>query len=374
MKKTLLLIILTVMVLFGCAAPEKEKIETIFYPPPPQQPRLQFLLSITDEEDIGKKPSALAEFLLGKMESIKRLARPYDIGAVKGKIYILDRTYKKILIIDLVKKEFNYIRDEKMGALRDPSGIWVTEDGYKYVSDMQRKQIVVFDNNDNFTRVYGENDQFDKPLDVAVYQNKIYVCDFTKHQIIVIDKDSGKTIQVIGGIGMKEGKFFKPTHVIVDKKGDVYVNDAFNFRIQKFDPEGNFLKAFGYQGDTLGGFARPKGLDIDREGHLYVVDTAFENVQIFDDKTTDLLLFFGGFERGPGSMYLPNGIYIDYFNTEYFKEYVDKDFSVEYLVYVGNLLGFKKLNVYGFGKWIGAPLSETEEKKVDNTVEQEKAK
>lgn len=360
MKKTVF-ILLTGIVLFSCAAPEK-KIETVFYPPLPQQPRLQFLLSITDEEDIGKKPGALTEFLLGKMVSVKRIARPFDIGTVKGKIYISDRKYKKILIIDLVKKEFDYIRDERMGALRDPVGIWVTENGYKYVADMARKQIVVFDNNDNFLRAYGDKDQFDRPFDVAVYQNEIYVCDFKKHQIIVVDKDSGKTIQKIGSIGVEEGKFFKPSHVVVDKQGNLYVNDSFNFRIQKFDPEGNFVKTFGYHGDTLGGFARPKGLTIDREGHIYVVDAAFENVQIFDDITTDLLLFFGGFETGPGSMYLPNGIYIDYLNVEYFKKYADKDFNIKYLVYVGNTLGFKKLNIYGFGEWTGAPLQEMEQK------------
>jgi DNA-binding beta-propeller fold protein YncE len=79
--------------------------------------------------------------------------------------------------------------------------------------------------------------------------------------------------------------------VTVDREGNIYVNDAFNFRIQKFDPGGNFLKAFGYPGDTLGGFARPKGLGVDREGRVYVVDAAFENVQIFEDETTDLLLW-----------------------------------------------------------------------------------
>ncbi len=356
MKKTLF-ILLTGIVLFGCAAPEK-KIGTVFYPPLPQQPRLQFLTSITDEEDIGRKPSALTEFLLGEMVSVKRIARPYDMGASKGKIYISDGTLKKILIIDLVKKEFDYIRDEGTGALRNPVGIWVTEDGYKYVADMGRKQIVVFDNEDNFKRTYGEKGQFDKPLDVAVYGNKIYVCDYNKQQIIVLDKDSGKTIQKIGTLGNKEGAFFNPSRVIVDKQGNLYVNDTFNFRIQKFDPEGNFLKIFGYHGDTFGGLARPKGLDIDRKGHLYVVDTAFENVQIFDDVTTDLLLFFGGFETGPGSMYLPSGIYIDYLNVDHFKKYADKDFSIKYLVYVGNFLGFKKLNVYGFGEWTGTPLPE----------------
>lgn len=366
--KKILFILSIAMVLFSCAPTPERKIETVFYPPLPQQPKLQFLLSITDEEDLGKKQSAFEEFLLGKKPPMKKIARPYDIGAVKGKIYISDRTFKKILIIDLVKNEFNYIRDEKAGALGEPAGIWVTEDDYKYVADMQRKQIVVFDDNNNFFRAYGENDQFGKPIDVAVYQNKIYVCDFDKHQIIVVDKDLGKTIHEIGGLGIEEGRFHKPTYVITDKEGYIYVNDAFNFRVQMFDPEGNFQKTFGYQGDTIGAFARPKGLDIDRDGHLYVVDTAFENVQIFENKTTDLLLFFGGFGPAPGSMYLPNGIYIDYHNIEYFRKYADKDFSLKYLVYVGNMLGENKFNVYGFGDWIGAPLpamqkKETKEKK-----------
>ncbi len=351
--------ILAAIVLFSCAAPEK-KIGTIFYPPLPQQPRLQFLVSINGEEDIGKESGALEEFLFGKTSSMKRIARPYDIGAVKGKIYISDRTYKKILIIDLENKEFDDIKDKGMGALTDPAGIWVTEDDVKYVTDMKRKRVVVFGRDNKFLRAYGKKGQFDKPLDVAVYRDRVYVCDVNRHAIIVLDKDTGKTIKEIGGSGTEEGKMHKPTHVIVDHEGNIYVNDNFNFRIQIFDPDGNYLKTFSFQGVTAGGFIRPKGIDVDRDGHLYVADTAFENVQIFDVNITRLLFFFGGFGPGPGSMYMPSGIYIDYHNVEYFQKYADKDFKIKYLVYVGNMLGDNKLNVYGFGNWIGAPLPEIE--------------
>ncbi len=360
--KKVIFIISTVFILFGCAAPEK-KIETMFYPMPPQTPKLQFLVSITDEKDIGKKSSAFHEFLIGETQSAKTIGRPYDIGAVKGKIYISDRTYNKVLIIDLEKKEFEYIKDEKEGAISDPVGIWVTEDDYKYVADMGRKQILVFNAANNFIRAYGEDEQFNKPLDVAVYENNIYVCDMNKNKIIVLDKESGKSVKEIGETGTKEGQFYKPTHVVVDRQGSIYVNDSFNYRIQKFDPTGKFIKTFGYQGDIMGAFARPKGIDISKDGHLYAVDTAFENVQIFDDETTDLLLFFGGFGPAPGSMYLPNGIYIDYINIEYFSKYADRDFRVKYLVYVGNMLGDNKLNVYGFGDWTGKPLPGTGDKK-----------
>lgn len=347
-----------IAVLFlSCAATEK-KVETVFYPSPPETPRLQFLVSITSEKDIGKKPGAFKEFIIGRQIDSNEIARPFDIGAVKGRIYISDKTLNKIIIMDLENKTFDFIKSEREGAIGETAGIWVTEDDHKYLADIKRRQVLVFDNNDKFLRAYGEKDQFSKPIDVAVYQDKIYVCDFDKHQIIVIDKTSGKTIQRIGDTGTAEERLYKPTHIIVDRLGNIYVNDSFNYRIQKFSSNGEFKKSFGYHGDTLGGFARPKGLAIDREGHLYVVDAAFENVQIFDDKTADPLLFFGGFGAGQGSMYLPTGIYIDYYNAEYFKEYVDKDFDVKYLVYIGNMLGDKKLNVYGFGKWIGAKLPE----------------
>ena len=172
-------------------------------------------------------------------------------------------------------------------------------------------------------------------------------------------EDSGEQLLEFGSSGQQAGQFNRPTHLALDAAGNVYVNDSFNYRIQKFDPEGRYLKEFGYQGDTLGGFARPKGIGVDRAGYVYAVDAAFENAQIFDPESADLLLFFGGFGPHTGSMYLPSGLHIDYHNIERFRRYIDKDFAVEYLLYVGNMLGDRKINVYGFGKWVGAPLPES---------------
>jgi sugar lactone lactonase YvrE len=363
MKKKWWLILMP-MLFFGCAHTEK-KAGTAFFPPLPQQPRLQFLLSISSEEDIGgKKAGALQEWLIGKRPSRKRIARPQSIAASKGKIYILDRTYKKVLILDLVKKELDFIKDEREGAIGDPFGLWVTEDGVKYVADGERKQIVVFDRENKFLKAYGEKDQLKRPMDVAVFKDRIYVADFLAHAVVVLSKETGKTVQTIGELGEEEGRFNRPTHVTVDPAGDLYVNDSFNYRIQKFDPNGKYLKHYGYQGDTLGGFARPKGIAVDRGGLIYAVDAAFENAQIFDDNTTDLLLFFGGYGPHTGSMYLPSSLHVDYENVGFFNQYVDKDFKVTYLVLVGNLLGDKKVNVYGFGEWIGAPLPVVERKPI----------
>jgi hypothetical protein len=358
MKSTFYLLI-GLMALIGladCATTSPEMAGVVFYPPLPQRPKLQFLLAISSEEDIGQRQGAFMEFLLGQPTSDKRLGKSYDIASTEGKIYVLDRRYKKLVIIDLAKREFDYLKDERMGTLNNPSGIWVSEDDVKYIADMERKQVVVFGRDNEFLRTYGGPDLFDKPVDVAVYENTVYVLDMEQNKVFALDKTSGNPKWTTGELGNGEGQFANPTHLVVDPEGNIFVNDAFNFRVEKFDPQGNFMKAYGFLGDALGAFARPKGIAVDSDGHLYVVDAGFENVQIFDDQTGQLLLFFGGPGEAPGNMYLPAGIHIDYRNVGYFSNFVDKDFRLKYLVYVGNMFGTQKLNVYGFGDWVGESL------------------
>jgi DNA-binding beta-propeller fold protein YncE len=178
----------------------------------------------------------------------------------------------------------------------------------------------------------------------------------------VIDKSTGQTIQEIGELGKEEGQFYKPSYLSTDKEGNLFVTDSFNFRIQMFDQSGKFIKAFGVQGDTAGTFSRPKGIDVDKEGILYAVDAAFENVQMFDTKTKDLLLFFGGATGAPGSMYLPAPVYLDYHNVDYFQKLAHKDFKLNYLIIIGNLVSANRMAVYGFGDWVGDILPGMEQK------------
>jgi DNA-binding beta-propeller fold protein YncE len=348
--------VLFILLLFvGCASmPAKKAVpgSPVFYPPPPQQPRLQFLCSISGEQDFGKKQSAFREFIIGKPR-YKTLGKPYDVGASKGKIYLLDRMYRRVVVLDLEEKILSFLNDHGAGALINPSGIWISEEDIKYVADMQRKQVVVFDENDNFLRTYGSGEVFEKPVDVAVFGNRIYVVDIAKNQVVIMDRDTGESLKIVG----VEGDFFKPSHVTVDASGNIFVTDAFNFRVKKIMPDGTLAEIIGFHGDQVGGFARPKGLAVDREENLYTVDAAFENVQIFNEQGKPLL-FFGGAGAGPGKMYLPAGIAIDYDNVGYFSKFADPSFKVAYLVYVTNTYGGHKLNVYGFGEWVGETMPE----------------
>ena len=350
---SLLLCCLAMLLLAGCVT-TAPPVPTTFYPPLPLEPRLQFLTSLSSEDDLGKKASALRQFVTGETEAKRGISRAMDVGSVKGMLYVTDLAFGRIIKIDLEKGTFDLHKDQDLGALRQPLGLHVSEDGYKYVADGVRKQVVVYGPDDAYVRSYGKEGQFERPMDVAVFGERIYVADFPRHVVEVLDKTSGELVQTIGGRGSEAGKMDRPSLVRVDRQGNLFVNDSFNFRIQKFDPQGAYLKEFGYAGSTLGGFARPKGIDISPDGqHLYVTDAAFENVQIFDDESTLLLLYFSQFGVGPGDIYLPQALFIDDKNVEYFQHYADKDFKVRYLIIVSSSVGLKKLNIYGFGDWIG---------------------
>jgi DNA-binding beta-propeller fold protein YncE len=336
--------------LAACATVQETRHEPVLYPSLPEKPRLQFLTAISSEDDLTQKKPGFDDFLLGTRETDKTMGRPYAVHATKDRIYLTDRVSNDILQIDLAANTIRPLRAGGRGALQMPSGLWIAEDGSKYIADIKRKQVVVFDRNNQFLTALGDKESLDRPVDVAVYGDRVYVCDMLKHQVVVFDRTTGSRVAAIGKPGSKDGEFNRPTHITVDGQGNLIVNDAFNFRLQVFNPDGTFKRKVGLAGNSLGSLARPKGVAAGRDGTIFVVDAAFENVQIFNPEGK-LLLFFGGSGEKPGSMYLPAGVAIDYVNVPYFQKYADRRFKIAYLVYVCNMSGANKLNVYGFGEW-----------------------
>jgi len=342
---------LLLCLLGGCGAP-REKLQPVFYPSLPEMPRLQFLTAISSEDDLGSTRSDFENFLLGPEIAFATLGRPYDITSTPGKIYIVDREFNKLIRINLATKDFAVVGEGWTNIIQGPAGITTDGQGKKYIADMTRKEIVVLDGDDNFIGTYGGNNVLEKPVDVAVWNDQIYVVDIKRNHIVVFDLQSGQLLRTIGEIGNGEGEFYKPSHLMADHLGNLFVNDSFNFRVQKFSANGDFERIFGFHGDLIGAMARSKGIAVDRAGNLYVADAAFEYVQIFDGEGR-LLLFFGGPGTKRGNLYLPAGIHIDYENIDYFAKFADDRFKIEYLLYVCNMSGPNKINVYGFGQWLG---------------------
>ena len=75
-----------------------------------------------------------------------------------------------------------------------------------------------------------------------------------------------------------------PQGLRFDNKGNVYVSDRDNDRIQVFDPQGRFLRKWGVTGSGDGEFRWPQGLGIDSEGNVYVSDQGNDRIQVFDSQ------------------------------------------------------------------------------------------
>jgi DNA-binding beta-propeller fold protein YncE len=343
----------------GCAAPQKiQKPATLFYPDPPDLPRIQFLTSFTGAKDIEVPKSAFDLFIIGERESESRLDKPYGIAVHQGKIYVCD-TNRTVMIFDLEKRKYGPLQGAQgMGKLIQPLNIRVDADGNKYVVDTVRRQVIVFDKNDFYAKAFSIPRE-GKPVDAVPFEDRLYVTDIKNGEVVVLDIKTGSVLKAFGQ-GDPGERLHLPTNLAFDRDGILYVSDGGKFQIFKFDRDGHFRGTIGRHGSEAGAFARPRGVAVDRENRLYAVDAAFENIQIFSTEG-QMFMYFGKGSLGTGGLYLPAKVAIDYENKKYFEKYVDPNFEMEYLLFVTNQFGTKMVNVYAFGKEKGKKYPKEEE-------------
>lgn len=304
------------------------------WPLPPEQPRIQFVKSVHSEMDVGRQKSfaqKVSESVFGRSR-LFALKKPLTTHVDdRGRLYVVDTGYGKVIIFDFANHKVDVLGKSGRGRLRNPLGVTTDAAGRIYVSDAGGLRIMVYDAEGSFLTAYGGKNLLVRPTGIAVNSalGRVYVVDTWAHQVKIFDRDTGKLQFSIGKHGQQgespklaegvtdqvwnrgdgEGEFRFPTYLTIDGQGNVYIVDTLNFRVQVFDPDGQFLRAFGEVGNLPGNLYRPKGIGLDSEGHIYVADAAFNNIQIFDQQGK-LLLNFGTFGSGLADLRLPAGLYI----------------------------------------------------------------
>lgn len=313
--------LMSAALLIGCAATPEEEFKPPVFPPPPETPRFIYERTIRSSADIKELSSSerFKLFATGTREGAFGLAKPFDVAARDGKVYVSDTVQRSVLQFDVPNQSVKYIGTEGPGSLAKPLGLDIAPNGDLYVCDNTAKRVVVFDKDGNFLRAIGGEETLIRPSGVAVSPDgsRVFVVDTSGvdkegHQVHIFNTETGERIQVVGSRGLEPGQFNLPLLAATSKDGHLYVVDGGNFRIQKFDMNGEFKLAWGKAGRKTGDFSRPKGITVDKDGNVYVVDAAFGNFQIFDPQG-QLLLFIGnrGNTGGPAEYMLPAGIDID---------------------------------------------------------------
>lgn len=201
---------------------------------------------------------------------------------------------------------------DRDGVLNSPGGMGFDEEADElYIADTNNGRIQVFDfHTGEFKRAFGTPGFGFVPGDTlfsnsaTIIGDLVYVASALQ-QIVVFDKQ-GTEVGRFGEFGFGPGQFFFPLDVQADSLGNIYVVDSFNNRVQKFDPDFNFLQVIGF-----GLLLQPTRIYIDGEDRLFVTDTNNNLVRIFDTVSGAEIANFGTFGQEPGDIFLPAGITMD---------------------------------------------------------------
>ncbi len=311
------------------------------WPEPPEKARIEFVRTIISDADLDKDTTAtqkLLNFLGGEKPSANRIVEPMGIAVSDdgNRVYVSDRAQRAIFGFDFAKKTML-----KVGGgdkpLSSPMGLALDAQENLYVVEQEKKGVGVYTREGKQLRFITDA-SISRPTDVAIdrVRNKLYVSDTShnknsEHTVKVFDLE-GKLLGQLGkGKGDAPDSFLFPTYLAVDAKGNVYVADTLNSRVQMFDADGKFVQQFGKRGNAWGMFDKPKGVALDSFGNLYVVDSGWSNTQIFNSKG-QIMLFFGDRGTYPGLMQNPSALAIDKQNRIYVGDELNHRVNVYQLV------------------------------------------
>jgi DNA-binding beta-propeller fold protein YncE len=338
--------VLAMVVATACAS--GGTMEYIFYPPPPDTARFQFLRGISSLDDVKGSGRSLFAAIVGEERKASpiRIIRPYGVSVDSGLIYVCDVNLPGVSIIDLAEKSMRQVMSP---TLPRPSACVVDRaTGQLYIADSERQEIVIIGTDGIYAGVVG--DSLRGPGGVYVTDDRVWVTDIGTKQVRVYDKATRQHLRAFPDRGLERddpARLQWPMSLSVH--GDrVYVTDQFAAHVNVYSTDGAYVRTIGRRGVSFGAFDLPKGVVVDPAGRVYVADFQFHHVQVFDEEGS-VLTYFGGGGRGrPGYLGGPIGLAIDDVNLEYFREYVHPDFDLKFLIYVTNQVGAQKLSVYGF--------------------------
>jgi sugar lactone lactonase YvrE len=79
----------------------------------------------------------------------------------------------------------------------------------------------------------------------------------------------------------------RPTDIGWDAQGNIYISDGYtNSRVVKYDKWGKFIKSVGTRGAAPGQMNTPHSMQVDEKGNVYVADRGNNRIQVFDSNLT----------------------------------------------------------------------------------------
>lgn len=208
-----------------------------------------------------------------------------------------------------------------------PIGITVDRQGIMYGVYFQGSKIYKYDETGKFVLSWGGKgngdsqfafdagnikNNFNEPKGGSLAidsKGNIYVADTYNHRVQKFDP-SGKLLTKWGSEGTEDGQFRGTSGIAIDNQDNVYVTEFQGSRLQKFDSSGKFLLKFGSRGSEDGQFKYPGSIALDSKGNIYITDGLNYRIQKFDPNGK-FLSKFGSSGAKDGEFETPGGLVID---------------------------------------------------------------
>lgn len=325
MKRLVLLLFL--LALAACAPKQVEvKKQRFFWPPPPNEPKIEFIGLYSSSRDLPREQSFLKK-LTGETDVEIKLRKPLGIGSDgEGVVIVTDMVPWGGYIWDFNNNKVEQITEDP--AFQLSSGVAFDRERF-YIADARAGNIKVFARKGKRPLYTIGDGELESPNGIAINEklNRLYVVDTKAFKIVVFDLETRKKLFEFGKAGDREGEFNRPWGICIDKNDDVIVSDGLNARIQIFDKDGKFITMFGKRGDKPGGFSQVKGVGVDSDGNIYVIDP-LKAIQVFNRDGELLGLVGAPGSKGLGAMNLPMGLFIDKNDRIYTVDQMNRRFYI----------------------------------------------
>ncbi|WP_379970574.1 cadherin-like beta sandwich domain-containing protein [Ectobacillus sp. sgz5001026] len=148
------------------------------------------------------------------------------------------------------------------------------------------------------------NGQLNYPYGVAVNSaGYLYVSDAGNNRIVKFDQNGNFVKEITG--------FHRPYGLVIDKADNIYVSEATSDTIRKLDSSDTIVgQPWGGSGSADGQLSWPMGLAIDAENNIYVGDSANNRIQKFNSDGV-FLAKWGVSGSGNGEFNIPSGVVVD---------------------------------------------------------------
>jgi len=204
-----------------------------------------------------------------------------------GRIFVADTHYSRVMIFDRDGKALGSFGSEgnELGQFQLPTDVAFDKDGNIYVGEYR--------SNDRITKwspdlvplaVIGEapiaGARLSRPAGLDFDdENTLWVADACNHRIVRFDT-GGAVLTVFGSFGSEPGQMRYPYDVSVSPKGEIMVCEYGGHRLQWFSKDGRSLRTWGKNGRAAGELFAPWSASYGPDGHVYVVDSLNNRVQI----------------------------------------------------------------------------------------------